>query len=183
MSIVEATKKKMEAVLDHFKSEIKSLRTGRANASVLDHVQVEVYGSAMRIKDLASVTTPEARQILVVPFDPQTAGPISKAIEKANLNLTPILEGNQVRIPVPPMDENVRKQIVKQGKELVEAAKVRVRATRREANELIEKAKKGGEITEDLQKKFEKQVQELTDQYCKNVDDLFNAKEKEIMTV
>ena len=183
MSIVEATKKKMEAVLDHFKSEIKSLRTGRANASVLDHVQVEVYGSAMRIKDLASVTTPEARQILVVPFDPQTAGPISKAIQKANLNLTPILEGNQVRIPVPPMDENVRKQIVKQGKELVEAAKVRVRATRREANELIEKAKKGGEITEDLQKKFEKQVQELTDQYCKNVDDLFNAKEKEIMTV
>lgn len=183
MSIVEATKKKMEAILDHFKSEIKSLRTGRANAAVLDHVQVEVYGSNMRIKDLASVTTPEARQILVVPFDPQTAGSISKAIEKANLNLTPILEGNQVRIPVPPMDENVRKQIVKQGKELVEAAKVRVRGTRRDANEQIVKAQKSSEITEDLQKKFEKQVQELTDQFCKNIDDLFNAKEKEIMTV
>ncbi len=183
MNIVDATKAKMNAILEHFKAEIKGLRTGRANAAVLDNVQVDVYGSAMRIKDLASITTPEARQILVVPFDPQTAGAIAKGIEKANLNLLPILEGNQVRIPVPPMDENMRKQIVKQGKELVEAAKIRVRGTRREANELIDKAKKGGELTEDLQKKFEKQVQELTDQFCKNIDDLFHAKEKEIMTV
>ncbi len=183
MSVTEQTKTKMLAALEHFKQELKNLRTGRANPSVLDHVHAEVYGSQMRIKELANVTAPEARMLLVTPFDPQTAGAICKGIEKANLNLRPILDGHVVRIPIPPMDETVRKEMVKQGKKKAEEAKVAVREIRRKQNEVVRKQKADGEITEDLVKKFEKTIQEYTDQYCKEADDLMNAKEKEIMTV
>ena len=137
----------------------------------------------MRIKELASITTPESRQILITPFDPQTASAISKGIEKANLNLQPILEGHIVRINVPPMDEAVRKEIVKQGKKKAEDAKIVIREIRRKNNELIRKMKADGDMTEDVMKKDEKIIQELTDKFCKEIDDLFAVKEKEIMTV
>jgi ribosome recycling factor len=183
-SVTEQTKPKMQAALDHFKTELKNLRTNRANPGMLDGVSVEVYGSNMRIKELASVTVPEPRQILVSPFDPQTGPAIAKGIEKANLNLQPILEkGNSIRINVPPMDEAMRKQIVKQGKQKVEDAKVTFREIRRKNNELVRKQKADNLITEDVMKKEEKGIQELTDKFCKEADDLFSAKEKEIMTV
>ena len=137
----------------------------------------------MRLKELATVTTPEPRQILITPFDPQTAGPISKGIEKANLNLQPMLEGHLIRINIPPMDEAMRKDIVKQAKKKTEDAKVAVREVRRKSNDLLKKQKGDSEITEDEMKKGEKKVQELTDEYCKEVDELFTVKEKEIMTV
>lgn len=183
MSTVDETKSKMNAALQHFKEELKKLRTGRANASILDSVQVEVYGSQMRLKEIANVTTPESRQLLITPFDPQTAGSIAKAIEKAELNLQPILEGNTVRINVPPMDENLRKEIVKQGKKKAEEAKVGIREIRRKSNETVRKLKADSRITEDEMKKDEKTIQDLTDKYCKEIDDLFTAKEKEIMIV
>ncbi len=183
MSIVEETKKKMRASIDHFKQDLKNLRTGRANPSVLDGVSVEVYGSQMRLKELANVTAPEARQLLVTPFDPQTAGAISKGIEKANLNLQPILDGHVIRINIPPMDEATRKEMVKQGKKKVEETKVVIREIRRKNNELVRKQKADGDLTEDVMKKMEKNIQELTDQCCKEVDDLMATKEKEIMTV
>ncbi len=183
MSVTEQAKTKMVAALEHFKQELKSLRTGRASSSMLDHVQIEVYGTQMRIKEVANVTTPEARVLLITPFDPQTAGAICKGIEKANLNLRPILDGNIVRIPVPPMDETVRKEMVKQGKKKAEEAKVAVRETRRKQNEVVRKQKADGDIAEDQVKKFEKTIQDYTDQYVKEVDDLMHAKEKEIMTV
>lgn len=183
MSITEETKKKMLAAIEHFKGELKNLRTGRANPSVLDNVHAEVYGAQMRIKELANVTTPEARLLLVTPFDPQTAGAIVKGIEKANLNLRPILDGHVVRIPIPPMDETVRKEMVKQGKKKGEEAKVAIREIRRKQNEAVRKQKADGEIAEDQVKKAEKTIQEYTDQYCKEIDDLLHVKEKEIMTV
>lgn len=183
MSIVDETKSKMNEALEHLKKELSQLRTGRANPSMLDSVSVEVYGSQMRLKELATVSTPEARQLLITPFDPQTAGPISKSIEKANLNLQPMLEGNIIRINVPPMDESMRKEIVKQGKKKAEDAKVAVREVRRKSNDTLKKQKSASEITEDEVKKGEKRVQELTDEFCKQVDELFAAKEKEIMTV
>ncbi len=179
----EQAKAKMLAIIEHFKQELKSLRTGRANPSVLDHVVVEVYGSQMRLKELANVTAPEARMLLVTPFDPQTAGPISKGIEKANLNLQPVLDGHVVRIPIPPMDESTRKEMVKQGKKRGEESKVAIREVRRKQNELVRKEKADGIITEDLMKKFEKMIQDFTDQFCKEIDSLMQAKEKEIMTV
>jgi ribosome recycling factor len=179
----EQTKAKMQAALDHFKTELKNLRSNRANPAMLDGVIVEAYGTQMRIKELANVTVPEPRQILISPFDPQTSAAIAKGIEKANLNLQPVVEGQVIRINVPPMDEAMRKQIVKQGKLKAEDSKIALRDIRRKNNELVRKQKADGVITEDVMKKEEKGIQDLTDKYCKEVDDLFAAKEKEIMTV
>jgi ribosome recycling factor len=183
MSVEKDTKAKMTVALDHFKGELKNLRTNRANPAMLDGVTVEVYGSQMRLKELANVTAPESRQLLVSPFDPQTAGAISKGIERANLNVQPILEGHVIRINIPPMDENMRKQIVKQGKDKAEAAKIVIREIRRKNNDLVRKQKADGDIPEDMMKKIEKAIQELTDDFCKQIDQLFAAREKEIMTV
>lgn len=183
MTITEDTKKKMEASIEHFQDELRKLRTGCANPSILDSVMVESYGTAMRLKDIANVSVSEARQLLVTPFDPQVAGPISKGIEKAGLNLQPILEGNLVRVPIPPMNEDVRKDIVKQAKKKAEDSKVSIRDHRRKANDTAKKQKSDGDMTEDILKKTEKQVQELTDQYCKKIDELCTAKEKDILEV
>lgn len=183
MTVEQEIKTKMKESLEHFKKELSYLRTGRANPAILDSVLVEVYGSQMRLKELANISTPEARQILISPFDPQTAGPISKGIEKANLNLQPILEGNMIRINVPPLDESMRKEIVKQGKKKAEDAKVVIREIRRKGNDQIRKQKTDSLITEDQMKRGEKTIQELTDSHCKEIDDLFAKKEKEIMTV
>ena len=183
MSITDQTKQMMHATLEHFKQELKNLRSNRANPGMLDNVQVEVYGAQMRLRDVANVTAPEARQLLITPFDPQTAGSISKGIEKANLNLQPILDGHVVRINVPPMDENMRKEIVKLAKKKAEDSKIVVREVRRKNNETARKMKADNEMTEDVLKKTEKTIQELTDQYCRDIDNLFTAKEKEVMTV
>lgn len=183
MSVSDLAKSKMQAGVEHFKQELKNLRTNRANPAILDGVMVEVYGATMRLKELANVTAPEARQLLISPFDPQTAGPIAKGIERANLNLQPIVDGHSVRINIPPMDEAMRKEIVKLGKKKAEDAKVVIREIRRKHNEIIRKQKADSEVTEDVMKKTEKAIQELTDQFCREIDELFAAKEKEILTV
>lgn len=183
MSVVDDIKAKMRATIDHFKQELKGLRTSRANPAMVEGVMVEVYGSTMRLKEVANISTPEPRQILISPFDPQTAGPIAKSIEKANLNLQPVLEGQVVRITVPPMDQNMRKEIAKQGKKKAEDSKIAIREIRRKGNEQVRKLKTDSAMTEDMMKKAEKTIQELTDQSCKEIDDLFTQKEREIMTV
>ena len=183
MSIGKETKDKMQATIDHFKADLKNLRTNRANPGMVEGVTVEVYGSPMRIKELANITTPESRQILITPFDPQTTHAIAKGIEKANLNLQPVVESSSIRINVPPMDQSMRQEIAKQGKKKAEDAKIAIRDIRRKQNDLIKKQKASGEIAEDVMKKGEKEIQELTDQFCKMIDDLFSAKEKEIMAV
>jgi len=183
MSITDQAKSKMLATLEHYKQELKSLRSNRASPAFLDNIMVEAYGTQMRLKDIASISAPELRQLLITPFDPQTAGHISKAIEKANLNVQPILEGSVVRINFPPMDESVRKEIVKQAKKKAEDAKVSIREVRRKSNEMIKKEKSDGRLTEDMMKKDEKTIQDFTDQFCRDIDSLFTAKEKEIMTV
>jgi ribosome recycling factor len=181
MTTEKEVEAKMQATLDHFKQELKNLRTNRANPGMVEGVSVEVYGTHMRIKELANISAPEARQILITPFDPQTA--ISKGIEKANLNLQPILESGTVRINVPPMDQSMRVEIVKQGKKKAEDAKIALREIRRKSNDLIRKQKADGVLTEDGLKKLEKAIQDFTDKFCRTVDDLFTAKEKEIMAV
>ncbi|MBS3904368.1 MAG: ribosome recycling factor [Simkania sp.] len=183
MDVAEQAKQKMHAAVEHFKHELKTLRSNRANPAVLDNVIVEVYGSPMRLRELASVTAPEPRQLLITPYDPQTTNAISKGIEKANLNLQPVVDGHAVRINIPPMDEAMRRDIVKQGKKKAEDAKVAIRDIRRKNNELAKKKKADGDITEDVMKKIEKLIQEQTDASCKEIDDLFAAKEKEILTV
>ena len=183
MSIKEDTKAKMKEAIEHFKKELQNLRTGRANPSMFDSIPIEVYGSQMRMKELASVSAPEPRQLLISPFDPQTAGAIAKSIEKANLGVNPMVDGGMIRVNIPPLDESMRKNIVKQGKEKAESAKVGIREVRRKGNDTIRKQKADGDITEDVMKKGEKDIQELTDEFCKEIDTLFASKEKEIMTV
>ncbi|MBS0629634.1 MAG: ribosome recycling factor [Verrucomicrobia bacterium] len=183
MSVVNDTKYKMKEAVEHFKKELSMLRTGRANPAMFDTVPIEVYGTTMRLRELANITTPEPRQIAIHPFDPQTVGPIAKSIEKANLNVNPITEGTFIRINIPPLDENMRKEIVKQGKKKAEDSKIVVREIRRKGNDHVRKQKAEGIIAEDELKKAEKTIQDLTDEHCKIIDDLFATKEKEIMTV
>jgi len=182
-SVENQVKAAMQAGLEHLKTELKTLRTGRANSGMLDRVQVEVFGSYVPIKSLGSINVPEARQIVVTPFDPNNIHAIAKAIEAANLGVHPIAEGRVVRIPIPPPDENLRKQIAKQCREFGEKSKVSMREVRRKFNDLVRKQKADGVIPEDQMKKFEKQIQELTDKYCKDIDALCAEKEKEILTV
>jgi ribosome recycling factor len=183
MSILDQTKTKMLAAIEHFKNDLKNIRTGRANPGMVEHVLIEVYGSSMRLKDLASITVPESRQLLITPFDPQNASIIGKAIEKANIGFMPIIDGNTVRIKIPPMTEELRKKMAKICHEESEKTKVSIRNIRRDSNETVRKQKADGEIAEDMMKKFEKNIQELTDKFCREVDDLSEKKEKEISTI
>ena len=184
MSQVEdQVKAAMQAALDHLKAELKTLRTGRANASILDKVHVELYGSHMPLKALANINVPEARQIVVTPFDHSTINAISKAIEAANLGVNPMVDGKVIRINVPPMDESIRKKIAGQCKEHGEKTKISLRDIRRKFNDLIRKQKADGIMPEDQMKKTEKHIQEFTDKFCKDVDATCAEKEKEIMTI
>lgn len=183
MSILDQTKAKMLAAIEHLKSDLKNIRTGRANPGMVEHVMVEVYGSPMRLKDIASISAPEARQLLITPFDPQNANTVGKAIEKANLGLMPIVDGHAIRIKIPPMTEEIRKKMAKICHEEKEKTKVSIRNIRRDSNELARKQKADGDIAEDAMKKLEKSIQELTDKFCKEADELAEKKEKEISTI
>jgi ribosome recycling factor len=183
MDLAKDTKEKMQSVIDHFKQELKNLRTGRASPSLLDGVMVESYGATLKLKDLATVNAPEARQLVISPYDMQNLQAIAKGIERANLNLRPIVDGNVVRINIPPMDEAARKEIAKIGKKKAEESKVAIREARRKSNDLARKMKSDGDLPEDAFKKMEKTIQELTDKCCEEIDALFAAKEKEILTV
>ncbi len=182
-SIDNQLKAAMQAVLDHLKQELKSLRSSRASSAMLDKVQVDVYGSHVPLKSLANINAPEPRQIMVTPFDYSNIHAIAKGIEAANLGVRPVVDGKVVRINIPPMDESVRKQIAKQCKELGEKSKIAMREVRRKFNELVRKQKTDGDLSEDLMKKHEKNIQEMTDRYCKDIDAVCAEKEKEIMTV
>ena len=159
------------------------MRTNRPSPSMLDNVAIEVYGAEMKMRDVATVAVADGSQLVVTPFDPSTANSIAKSIEKANLNLMPAVDGHVVRVPIPPMSEERRKEIAKDAREKGEKAKVTIRDFRRKANDQAKKEKADGEITEDDLKKNEKLIQELTDQFCKKVDELYSAKEKDIMAV
>ncbi|HSW72065.1 MAG TPA: ribosome recycling factor [Chlamydiales bacterium] len=183
MSIENQTKQGMQQALDHFKQELKNLRSSRANPGMLDGVHVEAYGTQMRLKELANVTAPEARQLLVTPFDPSTTNAIAKGIEAANLGVRAIVDGHIIRINIPPMDESLRKDIVKICKKKSEEAKVAIREVRRKNNETVKKQKADGIIPEDAMKKLEKSIQDLTDKFCKDIDTLCAEKEKEILSI
>ena len=183
MTLEPQVKAAMQAAIDHLKQELKALRTGRANASILDKVHVDMYGSHMPLKGLANITVPEARQILVTPFDQSTAHQIAKAIEAAKLGVNPIVDGKVIRIPIPPMDEAIRKQIAKQCKDLGEKSKIAIREIRRKFNDQVRDQKAKGILPEDQVKRSEKIIQDLTDKFCKEVEGVCADKEKEILTV
>lgn len=179
MGIADDAKKEMQAALGHLNDELKSIRSGRANPGLLDNVFVEVYGSQMRLADLGNVSAPEPRQLVVTPYDASNIGAIAKGIDRANLSVRVVAEGNVVRVTVPPMDEQMRKEMVKLCHRKCEDGKVSIRNIRRKYNDLVRKK----DIPEDELKRTEKKVQELTDDFCKQMDELSSKKEKEILTV
>jgi len=181
--ILEKAKTKMAQSLEHLKEELKGVRTGRASPNFVASIELEVYGSKMHLRDIASITAPEPRQLLITPYDAHNVQACSKAIEKANLGLNPIVEGKSVRVIFPELDQNRRKELVKLCQELKEKAKVAIRNVRRECNEEIKEKKKDNIIQEDDVHRLEDIVQKKTDDSCHSVDEIVKAKEKDIMTI
>lgn len=163
--------------------QFTKVRTGRANANVLEGVMVDYYGSPTPIKQVGQISTPEARLLQIQPFDKSIISEIEKSIINANLGLNPNNDGNLIRIQFPALTEETRKDLVKQIKKLGEDSKIVIRNARRDQNEKVKKAEKDKVITEDDVKKFSDEIQKLTDKFIKQVDDIVSAKEKELMTV
>src|SRR5512140_3457158 len=169
--------------LDDLKQELSNVRTGRANLHVLDGVRVDYYGTPTPLNQVATLSVPEARLIMVKPWEKNMIPPIEKAIRDANLGVNPMSDKDLVRVPIPPLTEERRKEIVKQVKHKGEEHKVAVRNERRDAKELIEVAQKDGDISEDDAKKALDKMQKETDDGVKKVDEIVAAKEKEVMQV
>ena len=176
-------KKKMNKALEVFSKELSSLRTGRANANMLDLIKVDVYGQKMPINQLASITTPEARMINIQVWDLNNVNLIDSAIKKSDLGLNPQIDGQLLRLPVPDLSEERRNEMRKMIKGMGEKCKISIRNIRREANDELKNLLKKKEIPEDEEKKFEKEVQNNTDKYIKIIDEKVSSKEKEIMTI
>tara|TARA_Y100000591_G_C21424445_1_gene493786 strand:- start:21 stop:572 length:552 start_codon:yes stop_codon:yes gene_type:complete len=174
---------KMKKTFDIFIKELNSLRTGRANASMLDLVRVDVYGQKMPINQLATITTPEARTINIQVWDLNNVTSIDAAIKKSELGLNPQIDGQLIRLPIPDLSEERRNEISKVIKSMGEKCKVSIRNIRREANDELKKLLKNKEISEDDEKKNEKIIQEYTDENVKKIDEKVLIKEKEIMTI
>jgi ribosome recycling factor len=174
---------KMDKAIEVFSKELGSLRTGRANAAMLDLVRVDVYGQQMPINQIGSITTPEARMINIQVWDINNVPLLDAAIKKSDLGLNPQIDGQLVRLPIPELNEERRTELKKLIKSIGEKCKVSIRNIRREANEVLKKLLKDKEIGEDEEKSSEKNVQTITDDHIKVVDEKVSLKEKEIMTI
>ena len=174
---------KMDKAIEVFSKEISSLRTGRANASMLDLIKVDVYGQQMPINQIGSITTPEPRMINIQVWDINNVPLVDNAIKKSDLGLNPQIDGQLIRLPIPELNEERRTELKKLIKSIGEKCKVSIRNIRREANEDLKKLLKSKEIGEDEEKNHEKKVQTITDDHIKIVDDKISSKEKEIMTI
>ena len=174
---------KMDKAIEVFSKELSSLRTGRANASMLDLIKVEVYGQQMPINQIGSITTPEPRMINIQIWDVNNVPLVDAAIKKSDLGLNPQIDGQLIRLPVPELNEERRMELKRLIKSIGEKCKVSIRNIRREANEDLKKLLKDKQIGEDDEKIFEKKVQNITDDHIKSVDDKVSSKEKEIMTI
>ena len=174
---------KMDKAIEVFTKELSSLRTGRANAAMLDLVKVDVYGQQMPINQVGSITTPEPRMINIQVWDANNVPLVDAAIKKSDLGLNPQIDGQLIRLPVPELNEERRSELKKLIKSIGEKCKVSIRNIRREANEELKKLLKAKEIGEDEEKSSEKNVQTITDDHIKVVDEKVSLKEKEIMTI
>ena len=174
---------RMDKAIEVFSKELSSLRTGRANASMLDLIKVDVYGQQMPINQVGSITTPEPRMINIQIWDANNIALVDAAIKKSDLGLNPQIDGQLVRLPVPELNEERRTELKKLIKSVGEKCKVSIRNIRREANEELKKLLKSKEIGEDSEKSSEKNVQTITDNHIKTVDEKVLSKEKEIMTI
>jgi len=181
--IKRKTTEKMDSAIEALKKEFASIRTGRASLALLDGIKVDYYGNITPLQHLASLSIPESRQIAIQPWEQKIIPDIEKAILKSDLGLTPSNDGKVIRINIPPLTEERRKQLVKTIKKFAEDSKIAVRNIRRDINEEIKKLEKEKHISEDETKKSLDEIQKLTDAYVKKIDELTSHKEKEIMEV
>jgi ribosome recycling factor len=182
-AIVDQMGQNMDKTLQSFKGDLAKVRTGRASTALIEPVQVDYYGSNVPITQVANVTTPDARTIQIVPWEAGMVGAVEKAILAANLGLTPQNDGKVIRVPLPPMTEERRKEMVKLVKKMGEDSKIAIRNHRRDANEAVKGEEKKKTVSEDDAKKLLDQIQKKTDEKSSEVDKIVAAKEKEIITV
>lgn len=181
--IVKTTDEKMNKTISVLKNELSSMKAGRANPKMLDRIEIECYGSMMPLNQVAGVSAPEPRVLLIQPWDKGSIKEIEKAILKSDLGLNPSSDGSIIRLIIPELTEETRKNLVKSIKKVGEEAKVAVRAIRRDANDKIKTLKKDNEISEDEAKKAEENIQKETDKFVKEIDKILEAKENEVMSV
>jgi len=181
--IVQEAEEKMNKTVDVLKKDLASLRAGRATPALLDKIQVDYYGALTPVNQMANINVPEARLLLIQPWDKSTIPAIEKAILKSDLGLTPSNDGNVIRIGIPQLTEERRKDLVKVVKKKSEEARVAVRNVRRDTNDMIKELEKEHEVSEDDSKRALDEAQKITDKYIKKIDDVMNTKEKEIMEV
>ena len=182
-TVISQMEKRMKKALEDLDSDFATLRTGRATPALLDRIMVDYYGSPTPLKGLATISSPDARQLLVAPFDKSAAGNIANAIAKSDLGVGANVDGNNVRVSVPNLTEERRREMVKLAGKQSEAHKIAVRNIRRDANDEFKKMEKEGEISKDEMKTYEGDVQKVTDKYVKDIDAARESKESEIMEV
>lgn len=172
---------RMDRTIASLKDELNSIRTGRASASIFDKVRVDAYGAPAPLNQVATVSIPEARMVVIQPFDKSLIGAIEKGIQKAELGLNPSNDGKVIRIAIPPLTADRRKELVKQAKAIAESSRVAIRNIRRDANDEFKKEVKAGTMTEDGQKTAENDLQKQTDKYIAEINKIYETKEKEIL--
>ena len=182
-AVIEEMQDKMQKSLEAYRRELTKIRTGRASLSLLDGIKVEAYGSPMPLNQVATLTIPESRMIVIQPWDPQLLGAIEKSIFKSDLGLNPTGDGKVIRISIPQLTEERRKDLVKQVKKISEEYRVAIRNSRREAIDLLKKQKGDKEISEDDMFRLQDEAQKETDQCVKKIDEIMAEKEKEVMEV
>lgn len=182
-NVLNEMKEKMENAIQAFSRNLATVRAGRANPSLLDNVFVDYYGTSTPLNQLATVGAPEARLLVITPYDKTALGDIEKAIQKADLGLSPSNDGNVIRISIPPLTEERRKELVRVVGKFAEESRVQVRNIRREANDQLKEMEKNSELTEDELRKYQNDVQKETDAFIGKIDDMVKNKEQEIMEV
>jgi len=174
---------KMDKTVQFLQQELSGLRTGKANPALVDTITVDYYGTPTRLRDISNISTPEPRLIVISPFDPSSLGLIEKAIVAANIGITPMNDGRLIRVPIPELSEERRKDMVKMAGRVTEEQRVSVRNIRRDANDQVKALQKNGDITEDERDSALDQIQKSTDEHIKKMDTMLAAKEKDIMEV
>ena len=181
--VYEDARDRMQKALENLELEFKRLRTGRASIALVDGIRVEYYGTSTPLNQLATLTIPEPRTIMIQPWDTTIVSEVEKAILKSELGLTPMNDGKIIRINIPPLTEERRRDLVKVIKKKAEEAKVAVRNIRRDANEMVKDLKKEKEISEDDQFRAQDEIQKITDEFISNIDSVYNTKETEVLEI
>jgi ribosome recycling factor len=180
-SVVKEGKERMEKAVEVLQNQFRGMRTGRANAGLVEDVRVDYYGSPTPLKQIAAISAPEANLIVIKPFDPSSLGAVQKALQKADLGIQPTSDGKVVRLVIPPLSEDRRKQLVAHAKQMAEEARVAARNVRRDCNRKTEQIEKDAVVSEDQAESLRKEIQNLTDKCTKKIDELFEKKSAELM--